>query len=358
MNKILKPKIVLFINTLYSGGAEKQVLLLAKELKNNYNVFIVLFYGYNVDKKNIFFVEENNLKIISLNGSHYKKIISFYDFLKKEHINVVFSFLLLNNFIGGVLSLFINKTTFIGGIRSSFLPKKKIFLNKIACNFFNKKTIINNYSGIEFLKKHKFNIDKLEIIPNGIEVYDVVLDRNDDEIVRILSVGRFDISKDYITSLKVISKLLNETKKEIEYTIVGYGELENEIKSFIDKEKIGNRVKMVINPSNIEYYYSNASIFLQSSIFEGMSNTLMEAMTFSLPIVTTNVGDNKMLVEDNVNGYVCEPKNINQLLEKLNSLVNSKEKRSLFGGKSFTKIAEDFSIEACSKKYIHLIENL
>ena len=256
------------------------------------------------------------------------------------------------------MSLLIKKTIFIGGIRSSFLPKKKIFLNRAACNLLNKKTVINNFSGVEFLKKHKFNISKLEVIPNGIEVPINEVIKDDENIVKILSVGRFDVSKDYYTSLDVIAELLKVSKQKIEYTIVGYGELENDIRTIIENKKMGNNVKVVINPSNIDDYYRNASVFLQSSIFEGMSNTLMEAMTFSLPIITTDVGDSKILVKNGDNGYVCEPKNRSQILEKLRILVKDEKKRVQYGENSYKRILNDFSIDVFSKKYINLIENL
>lgn len=350
--------VCLFINTLYSGGAEKQVLLLAKSLKGRYNVSVVLFHGDKIDVNNETIVEKNNIQVVKLEGSKLKKIASFYRFIKKEDIDVVFSFLLLNNVLGGVLNLLISKTVFVGGIRSSFLPKKKIFLNRIACNFLNRKTVINNFSGIEFLRKHKFNINKVEVIPNGIELPERKTAKKAENIIKILSVGRFDVSKDYFTSLKVIADLLKESEESIEYTVVGYGELEKDIRAFIQDKNIGDNVKVVINPENLEDYYRNASIFLQSSIFEGMSNTLMEAMSFSLPIVTTDVGDSKILVKNDFNGYVCEPKNSSQILAKLSLLVKDHKRRTSFGENSFKRISNNFSVDVFSKKYINLIENL
>ena len=152
--------------------------------------------------------------------------------------------------------------------------------------------------------------------------------------------------------------MLKKTKLNISYTIVGYGVLENDIRQFVKKENLEEKVNIVINPNNINHYYAKASVFLQSSIFEGMSNTLMEAMSFSLPIIATSVGDTNILVEEKINGYLCQPKNVNQIMEKLYLTISNKEKRLLLGQNSYDKIQNGFSLEVFSNKYINLIENL
>ena len=65
-----------------------------------------------------------------------------------------------------------------------------------------------------------------------------------------------------------------------------------------------------------------ADLFLTTSIYEGMSNSVMEAMSFSLPIIATNAGDMKYLIEDNYNGFICPYKEPNIISNKLVELIN------------------------------------
>ncbi len=84
----------------------------------------------------------------------------------------------------------------------------------------------------------------------------------------------------------------------------------------------------------------------------------MEAMSYSLPIVATNVGDNNRLVYHGQNGYIVDVKDFKQLANKLCELVISYEKRITFGLESYRIIKENYSFEVFQNKYIELIETL
>ena len=85
------------------------------------------------------------------------------------------------------------------------------------------------------------------------------------------------------------------------------------------------------NPSNLDEYLSKSDIYLSTSLFEGLSNSIMEAMAYSLPIIATDVGDNNYLVQDGYNGFVTNVKDVDEIAKKLLSLVIDKEKRLKMG---------------------------
>jgi glycosyltransferase involved in cell wall biosynthesis len=64
---------------------------------------------------------------------------------------------------------------------------------------------------------------------------------------------------------------------------------------------IMNRIKIFINPANIPDILNECDIYLSTSLFEGLSNSIMEAMVAGLPVIATDVGDNKYLVKDGFN---------------------------------------------------------
>ena len=152
--------------------------------------------------------------------------------------------------------------------------------------------------------------------------------------------------------------MLKKQRSSFEYIIVGWGALENDIKKWISKYEIANVTKLVIDPANIEEYYITSDIYFQTSLYEGLSNTVMEAMSFSLPLVITNVGDNDRLVKDEENGYICEVKNSKQISNRLGILADSYKKRIDFGSKSYKKIKNNYSLEKFRKQYISFIEKL
>ncbi|NJK98226.1 MAG: glycosyltransferase family 4 protein [Bacteroidales bacterium] len=67
-----------------------------------------------------------------------------------------------------------------------------------------------------------------------------------------------------------------------------------------------------------------------TSIEEGLSNSIMEAMSFGLPIVATSAGDSEYLVKDNFNGYICKAGDSSDLAEKLYRLISDEDLRNQF----------------------------
>jgi len=117
-------------------------------------------------------------------------------------------------------------------------------------------------------------------------------------------------------------------------------------------------IYVVINPLTLNEYYEKADIYLMTSIFEGLSNTVLEAMSFSLPLVVTDVGDNDRLVGEKENGFLCNPKNSNQIADCLLDLCLAYEKRIQFGKRSYEILKENYSYEIFQKRYINFIEEL
>lgn len=324
--------ICVFTNTLLKGGAEKQALLLSKVLSNRYRVLLVVYYGNQVSEEYIKIIEGFPVEVIYLKGSHFAKLISFFNFLRIHKVNILFNYLLTTNFVGGFIGKIAGVKYKIGGIRSSKIDKKKLFLQRFLHNHVNEFTIFNNFQGIVNLSKKGFNISKSVMIPNCFDLKTKLIEHPKSNKIKILSVGRFHQAKDYPTAIMSLIEL-KRFYPDVEYTIIGYGSLEKDIQSLIFENNAEEYIKLVINPDNIKEYYINSDIYLMTSIFEGMSNTLLEAMSYSLSLVATNVGDNGKLVKEGFNGYLSPPKDIQTITKSLLKLCESEELRRQFGKK-------------------------
>ncbi|MDL1979637.1 MAG: glycosyltransferase [Deltaproteobacteria bacterium] len=349
--------ICIFTNTLLNGGAEKQAVFLAKALTKEYNVWLVVYYGHKTEQKFIDIIKENNLKAIYLNGSHLKRCYCFYRFLRKESINIIFSYLLTTNFIGGLIGKIAGVKYTIGGIRNSKFSKRKLLIQKSLNNYINKFTIYNNHCGFKDLLRKGFKSKKALVIPNCLEFKNKLTLRSNVDNLTIISVGRFQKQKDYFTAIKSARRLRDHFNK-FNYIIIGYGKLENQLHDWINDVEAAEYIKVIINPDNLDEYYEKADIYLMTSIFEGLSNAVLEAMSFSLPLVITNVGDNDRLVVDGKNGFLCEPKNSSQIAGYLLDLCLSYDKRIEFGERSYELLKENYSYEKFQKRYINFIEGL
>jgi glycosyltransferase involved in cell wall biosynthesis len=94
---------------------------------------------------------------------------------------------------------------------------------------------------------------------------------------------------------------------------------------------------------------NNADIFVLTSLYEGMPNSILEAMAHGLPVVSTQVNGVSELIEDGVNGFTIYSTNVDQIIDKLDNLVKNEEKRFEFGKKARDFVESQFSIERMVK---------
>ena len=69
------------------------------------------------------------------------------------------------------------------------------------------------------------------------------------------------------------------------------------IRNWVKENDLENIINIYLNPDNVQKFISTADIYFSTSIFEGTSNSIMEALNWSLPVVATNVGDNEYLIK-------------------------------------------------------------
>lgn len=355
-------QVAIICKTFLRGGAERQALILTKLLEeNNINVCLINWNGNKVDPVYLKLIQNYSFKYFPLTGSYFGKLKRFQEILSMENVLIIISYLTQSNFISGIIKIHNPKIICIGGIRNEKLPYFKFLIEIMVHNFCSDATVFNNFSAKEKFGKRGFDPKKIFVIQNAIEPNNTLIRkeiRTNGEI-RIITVGRFVKQKDYETALKSFSALVQNNKnKNFTYYIVGYGPLEHKIRSLAKSLKIDQEVKVFVNPPNITDILNDSDIFLSTSLFEGVSNSIMEAMAVGLPIVATKVGDNSYLVKDGFNGYLVPCKYVESIVEKLEYLSESEERRMEFGRNSRTIIERDFSQTKFIDSYIGLFSKL
>lgn len=352
-----KPAIGILIRALVMGGAEKQSLLQAKLMRNEFDVHYIVQKKKTQLKQHLDFIEREKINYIQLSGNIISRTNQLIACIKKNRIKVLFSFLPLDNLLASIVSVF-QKIKYIGGVRNSYLPIVKFYITWFLQKYFLDCMIFNNHSGRGIFIKKGFSASKSIVIQNCINNIQKEIIRPDRKTVRILSVGRFTTQKDYLTALKTILLLKNKIyEKEIEYLIVGDGELDQQIQTWINDLQLSN-VTIVRNPDKIEDYYIEADIYFLSSIFEGMPNSIMEALNYSLPVVSTDVGDANYLIKEGINGFLVPVKDSKRLAEKLSELVSNSDKRNAFGINGHCLLIKEFSENKFQEEYINFTKKI
>lgn len=347
--------IAILVPTIDSGGAEKQAVLFATRISQYVRVNLIVLYGSRTEyKANIDLLSESNVQVHKLVGNLLAKIFKIRQILKTTQTDVLFNYLSLPDVIGSFIGYCQNVRVY-NGIRTTRLSHEKEIMEKWAHNHWATGTIYNCFSGSQYFGNKGFDIKKNIVIPNCFpNIADPIL-REEKNQKTIITVGRFDPSKDYKTLVKSISLL---QRSDFRLCIVGYGVLEKEIRGWIKEFGIKDKTDIYIKPNNVSELERNADIYISTSLFEGTSNSIMEALNWSLPVVATNVGDNDRLVIDGKNGYLHPVGDVSGIVVSISCLLDSSKLRNEMGLKSNQNLRENYSMEIFEKRYIDLIEGV
>ena len=148
----------------------------------------------------------------------------------------------------------------------------------------------------------------------------------DERLNRIISVGRLYPQKDQKTMIEAFAKV-NEKHPDWKLVIYGEGPEREALESLVERLKVKDKVILPGRSENIIDELKKSKIFCLSSIYEGMSNALVEAICVGLPIVTTKVSGTEELIKNGENGFI----------------VNIGDKDSM--AKALTKIIEDENLQ-------------
>lgn len=350
----------IFCKTLLKGGTEKQALILSKLLtEQKFNVFLIT-WGNQIDPENISYIQTNSLKYFPLEGNLLNKFLGFIGLIKRNNLKLVISYLTLPNTVSGISRFFVRDVIRIGGIRNERLPYMKFLFERYIHNHLNDATVFNNYAGRDRFISKGFNAEKVYVIQNAIEIGKKNGSVNkSSSLINIVTVSRFVKQKDFRTALYSFNELvIRNPQNQFTYYLIGYGSRERKIRALASALKLDDKIKLMINPSKIREILIDCDIYLSTSLFEGLSNSIMEAMAAGLPIVATDVGDNQYLIKDGFNGYLTPCKDINMIVDKLTLLARSEKMRNDFGTRSQRIIESNFSQDNLLKEYLNLISKL
>jgi len=259
-------------------------------------------------------------------------------------------------------------------IKISKILKKKIILHTHGAEFFsyynqlkkNQKIKLSNILNksdafivlSEKRKKEYAKIiakDKIHIIPNFISI-PKTLEKKSKQLINIITLGRLGNRKgtyDLINALNIIKQL------NFEANLAGDGDL-NTYQKYIDNFKLTKQIKLLgwISGDNKKELLEKADIFVLPSYFEDMPMAILEAMAYGIPIISTNIAGIPEVVENNANGFLIKPGDINNLANKLKTLIINKSLRCQMGKRSLKIIREKFEQSLIEKRILIIYKNL
>ena len=151
--------------------------------------------------------------------------------------------------------------------------------------------------------------------------------------------------------------------KDAKLVLVGGGGATGEThkkryEQLIDKLGIGDNLLFIPPTSSPEKMLNMFDVFVLSSICEGCSNVILEAMSCGIPVIATDTGGNPELIDEKRNGLLFDVGNDKELSEKLALLYSNPGMRKVFSEEGLRIIKEKFSLDKTVRNYENLFENL
>ena len=201
----------------------------------------------------------------------------------------------------------------------------------------------------EKLIRSGFREKSIVEIPNGIR-RQTHADTRISKRIRVLFVGRFDTFREPLLFVNSAYEALMGGF-EGEFVMIGDGPLYPETMRRIRELGIQDRVILTGRLDNLSEHYANADVYVACSPIENYSSlSLLEAMSFGLAIIATDVGETRRIAEDKVNAILCraESRSISSALLRLQNQPNL---IVVLGKKNLKLIADEFDIQLMTDRY-------
>jgi glycosyltransferase involved in cell wall biosynthesis len=162
--------------------------------------------------------------------------------------------------------------------------------------------------------------------------------RDNKGIINLITVGMFIAEKNHFLLLEVM-KQLTQKYRNIKLTIIGSGGLHKKYLKFISDNQLSDfvEIKGFMPHHQLIKEYQNSDIFILPSIVESFGIVCLEAMACGLPVIASNTWGPPSIIENNVDGFIFENNSIDDLVSKIQYLLDNPEKIEILGENAIKK---------------------
>lgn len=354
---------ILYINNyLNTGGVTKCILKLSKEFNGPNKIVVASFGGTLLEEFNDIDVKYYEILDVENKSPHnvIKNILTIFNIVKKEEIHIIHSHHRMTTLLSKIVSLY----TGVKVIHTQHsCVNDKLRLTKLALN--NIPVIAVSEGAKKILTNGaQLNEENISVIYNTIELevkekeIDSILKKlKEDRYFVISQVGRLVIDKGIYDFIKIAQKMLEnfEGTTNIRFVLMGDGPEKNNLQSYIHENNLDEYVFLLGNKTNVIEQLKYVDLVLLCSYVEGLPLSPLEAFSQGVPVIATNIDGTNEEIDESLNGFLVETKNIDQFIEKIILLYKDKnmfEKMKINAKNTyFNKFGEDIYIKKHEEYY-------
>ncbi len=360
-------KILMVINCLSKGGRERRMLELVKELKDKNRDFDIYLISLSdqIDYKYVYDLPVK-FEIIQKKDKDFSLIFKLRKIIKQFNPDIIHSWDVMSTGYLTLANLFLNKTIVNGVIYNSAQNSDAYDREYFKIKFFSaisSVTVANSYAGV---KAYKASPKKTVCIYNGIDLkrfenlkpvkqveQDILKGKKNGHFI-VTMVAAFEMRKDYDTVIEAAVKLCSYNQKVI-FLLIGEGSTKSRIMQKVPAGLLNNQIYFPGMRDDIESIHQLTDVgLLITAPCEGLSNSVIEYMAAGKPVIASEGGGTDELVKNEVTGFLIENKNSNELIAKLEILMQDNQRAAGMGLNGQKWVRENLDIKKMTDAYIAL----
>lgn len=361
-------RIVYVIATLDRGGSESQLVHLATRLdRARFDPLVVcLTRGGPLEPK----LAEAGVTTVILHKRHKVDLSALgrlTRLLRLFHPDLLHTWLFTANAYGRWAALRAGVTHLVASERST--DPRKPRLNRLIDRWLARRTdrIVANCHSVRdvYLRRLDLPPQRILVIPNGLQLQPADDDARaqlrakeglpDDALV-FVTAGRLERNKAVDDLLRAFARLLTEVPQGYLIVLGGGPELAA-LAALADRLGVAERVIFLGQVADVAEVLDGADVFVFASLYEGLPNAVLEAMSAGLPVVTTAVGGIPEVVSDGETGFLVPTRRPEELAERMLRLARDGDLRRRLGGAARERVGE-FTMERMVRSYEELYDGL
>ncbi|MCA9194734.1 MAG: glycosyltransferase [Planctomycetales bacterium] len=364
----MRIKVCQIIPTLVQGGAEKQMSLLAAGLnrsKFDSQVVVLTHTGPNEE-----FLRSEHIPVhivgkrLKLDPTAYWRLRRTVKQLKPD---IVHTWLFAANCYGRQAAHSLGVPVIIAGERCVD-PWKEWWHHALDRHFlkYTDKIVTNTSAIVDFYAQHGISCDKFHVIPNAAVIPQVEPISKTEFFNRLRlpptkyligAIGRLWKQKGY-KDLIWAAELVRVALRDVTLVIIGDGPDRELLQTYRDKSGAGDVVRFAGHRQDAQQLMTAFDLLWNGSLYEGQSNTMLEAMSLGIPVIASNIPGNRDLVVPDETGCLFDLGDVNTLARKTCQWLQDSELRERLGHNAKNRAQSSFSLAAMIASHEQLYETL